>query len=107
MSFVVEKLRQTEVKQTCLRPQGQSVKGLHLNLEATALCPVLTHWRASHGHIFTSEGDAEEDKTQRFLGQQKNQVQMASGNNISERNINQHTRKAREHTQGWNHGDYP
>lgn len=97
MSFVVEKLRQTEVKRTCLRPQGQPVKGLHPNLEARALCPVFTHWRASHRCIFTSEGDTKEDKTQRFLRQQKSQVQMASGNNVNERNMNQHTSKATEH----------
>lgn len=64
MSFVVEKLRQIEVKRTCLRPQGQPVKGLHPNLEARALCPMFTHWRASHRCIFTSEGDTKEDKTQ-------------------------------------------
>lgn len=97
MSFVVEKLRQTEVKRTCLRPQGQPVKGLHPNLEPGALCPTFTHRRASQGHIFNSEGDTKEDKTQRFLRQQKNQVQTASANNISERNTNQHTSKAREH----------
>jgi len=106
MSFVVEKLRQTEVKRTCLRPQGQPAKGLHRNPEARALWPMFTHWRASHGHIFTREGDMKEDKTQRFLRQQKDQVQMASGNNISERTLTS-TPVRQENMQGRNHGDYP
>lgn len=58
---------------------------------------MFTHRRASHGHVFTSEGDVGEDKTQRFLRQQKNQAQAASGNHLSERNIKWHTSEAREH----------
>lgn len=59
---MVEKQADRSSEPCGLRPQGQPLKGLFPNPEATALHPTFTHWWASQGHILSSEGDME-DKT--------------------------------------------
>lgn len=100
-------LRETvEVKQTCLRPQGQPVSGLDLNSEARALGP-----RSPGGHhtgVFLPEEVTWRTK-RTDLSADNRKINSSNGirEHVRDENINQHMSEAREHAEkGRNHHDW-